>query len=67
MYNHLKQYKTQTKTDGKEKVRDTTQMELQYLFLYKIAVFEKNYHEFKHSIIQQESDMQQQMEQSFHV
>ena len=51
VYNHLKQYKTQIKGQGQERVKDTTQMELQYLFLFKMAVFEKNYHEFKNSII----------------
>lgn len=62
----MKQYKTQIKNVNSVKEKDTTQLELQYLFLYKIAVFEKNYHEFMNSIIQQESEMQEQLEQSFH-
>lgn len=30
-----------------EKIKDTTAAELQYLFFYKMAVFEKKFHEAK--------------------
>lgn len=51
VYNHLKQYKNQFKelsnmrASVADRLKDTTQSELQYLFTYKMQVFEKKYYE----------------------